>query len=183
MLESARSPRERAPRAALAFSLLTLLGGSACQHREAAPPPPAPPANGEPPGIGMTGVTKPLMQLLTDEKTHRPSGTPTAEAVFAAVKQGGILTLDQAQVLGRMVGADFCENAHTDHGIVLSVCEFQDADALAKGRAYSEKTFSKSLPNRTLLTNRKTLLTINPPDASPAVKDQVGAVTRIFATL
>jgi hypothetical protein len=131
----------------------------------------------------MDGVTKPLMQLLTEEKANRPAGTPTAEAIFAAVEQGGIKTKDQSQVLGRMVGAAYCENAHTESGLVLGVCEFKDAETLAKGRAYSEKTFGKSLPNRTLLANGKTLLTLNPPDTSPASTDQVGVITRIFAGL
>jgi hypothetical protein len=131
----------------------------------------------------MNGVTKPLMVLLGEERTNRPTDTPAAEAVFAATKQSGVPTSDPQQVLARLVGASFCENARSDRGIVLSVCEFKDKETLAKGRAYSEKTFGKSMPSRSLLANRKTLLTINPPDDTPAVKAQVETIASAFARL
>ena len=82
-----------------------------------------------------------------------------------------------------MLGANFCENARTDKGVVLSVCEFKDEETLVKGRAYSVKTFSTALPNRSLLANRKTLLTINPPNVSAEVKAQVDAITGVFKSL
>jgi hypothetical protein len=137
----------------------------------------------EAPGEGMNGITKPIMELLSEERANRPSGTPAAEAVFAAAKQAGVPTSDQAQVLARMLGASYCENARTAKGVVLSVCEFKDPATLAKGQAYSEKTFAKALPNRSLLANRKTLLTINPPDETSAVKAEVKTVADAFARL
>jgi len=169
----------------LPLLLPALLALGAC-HRSTPPAPePSAPAANVPtaPGGGMDGVTKPLLQLLAEEKTSRPSGTPSAEAVFAALDQAGIHTQDPSQVLGRMVGAAFCENAHTTAGVVVSVCEYKDADTLAKGRAYSEKTFAKALPNRALLSNKNTLLTINPPDASSAAKAQVDTIGKLFAAL
>lgn len=164
----------------LALALWALMGVAAC-HRGA--PPAAPAASNTAPAGGMDGVTTPLLQLLTNEKTNRPAGTPSAETVFAALDKAGIHTQDPSQVLGRMVGAAFCENAHTHEGVVVSVCEFKDADTLARGRAYSEKTFGKALPNRSLVSNKKTLLTINPPDASPATKAQVASIGKLFAAL
>lgn len=131
----------------------------------------------------MDGVNKPLLQLLADEKTNRPSDTPSAESVFAALDKAGIHTQDPSQVLGRTVGAAFCENAHTAQGMVVSVCEFKDADTLAKGRAYSQKTFAQALPNRSLVSNKKTLLTINPPDASAAAQQQMTTIGKLFAAL
>ena len=165
----------------LSLVVMFLLGLGAC-HRSA-PAPEAAPAPTTPPGGGMDGVTKPLMQVLSDEKDHRPSDTPSAEAIFAALDKGGIPTQDATQVMGRMVGAAFCENAHTAQGIVVSVCEFNDADTLTKGRAYSQKAFATALPNRVLLVNKKTLLTINPPDTSPGNKTQVETIGRLFAAL
>jgi hypothetical protein len=131
----------------------------------------------------MQGITKPVMDVMSEERTSRPTGTPTAEAVFAAAKQAGVPTSDAAQVLARLLGASYCENARTTRGVVLSVCEFKDVDTLDRGQAYSQKTFAKALPNRTLLTNRKTLLTINPPDQSPAVQAEVKAIAGAFARL
>jgi len=170
--------------------LAAAFGGAAC-HREASPPPAAkaapaataPAASAPPPGVGMDGVSKPLLQLLEDEKTHRPSGTPSADALFDALEKSGVAMQGRAQVVGRMLGAAFCENAHTPQGIVLSACEFTDASALAKGRAYSEKTFAKALPNRILLVNKNTLLTINPPDESAPVGPQIDAIKKTFAAL
>lgn len=124
-----------------------------------------------------------MLQLLADEQSGRPSDTPSAERVFDAIQKTGIPVLDPSQVLGRLLGASYCKNAHTDRGIVLSVCEFSDADTLAKGRAYSQKTFSNSLPNRALVANHKTLLTVNPPDQSPGVEQQLDRIVRLFGTL
>jgi hypothetical protein len=131
----------------------------------------------------MQGITKPVMDVMNEERTSRPTGTPTAEAVFAAAAQAGVPTSDAAQVLARLLGASYCENARTARGVVLSVCEFKDLDTLSRGRAYSQRTFAKPLPNRTLLANRKTLLTINPPDQSPAVQAEVKAIAGAFAKL
>jgi len=168
----------------LPLVLPALMALGACHRSTPVAEPPAPVAQAPAaPGMGMDGVTKPLLQLLADEKTNRPSGTPNAEAVFAALDQAGIHTKDPSQVLGRTVGAAFCENAHTADGVVVSVCEYKDADTLAKGRAYSEKTFAKALPNRALLSNKNTLLTINPPDASPAARAQVDTIGKLFAAL
>ena len=168
--------------------LTATLGVAACHRQASAPAPttttaPMPPAATTPPGVGMDGVTKPLLQLLADEKTHRPAGTPAADALFDALDKAGIAMQGRAQVLGRTVGAGFCENAHTPQGIVLSACEFTDAAALAKGRAYSETTFAKALPNRILLINKNTLLTINPPPDGSAATPQLDAIKRTFLGL
>ena len=164
--------------------LAAALVGGAC-HRETskmAPPPVTAPAPATPRGVGMDGVNKPLLQLLEDEKAHRPAGTPSADALFEALEKAGFAMQGRGQVVGRTLGAAYCENAHTTQGIVVSACEFTDAEALAKGRAYSEKTFSKALPNRILLVNKHTLLTINPPDGSAGAA-QIDAIKRTFAAL
>lgn len=138
---------------------------------------------GPPPGIGMDGMTKPVMELMREERGSRPTDTPAAEAVFATASKAGVPTSDRMQVVARLLGASFCENARTDRGVVLSVCEFKDAETLEKGRAYSEKTFAKALPNRALLVNRKTLLTLNPPDDTAPVKAQMKTIADAFARL
>jgi len=172
--------------------LTATLGGAAC-HREASGPAPqttavtAPAAAVSPPGVGTDGMTKPLFQVLADEKAHRPAGTPHAEALFDALDKGGVVMQGRAQVLGRTVGAAYCENAHTGQGVVVSVCEFGDAGALAAGRAYSERTFARALPGRVLVSNRNTLLTINPAagtaGAAGATAAQVDVIKRAFAAL
>jgi hypothetical protein len=136
-----------------------------------------------PPGVGMTGVTTPIMNLLRDERAARPTDTVAVEAVFAAVTKAGIPTHDQTQVLARTLGASFCENAQTDQGVVLIVCEFKNADTLTQGRAYSLKAFGNALPNRHLLANRNTLLTVNPPGNSEPVTAQLKVIDRVFASL
>lgn len=166
--------------------LVATLGAAAGCHREPSPPPPGPAAAPVsatvPPGVGMDGVTKPLLQVLADEKAHRPGGTPRGDALFDALDKAGIAMQGRSQVLGRTVGAAFCENAHTPQGIVVSVCEFADAGALAKGRAYSAKAFATALPNRVLVANKNTLLTINPPEGS-TTGAQVETIQRTFAAL
>ncbi len=143
----------------------------------------AAPATIEPPGGGLTGMTKPVMNLLADERAARPGGTPTAEAVFEAMKKAGVPTSGESQVLGKTLGAAFCENARTAQGTVLSVCEFKDAATLAKGMEYSTKTFAKALPNRRLFANRSTLLTVNPSENSDSAHAELKTIERTFGGL
>lgn len=162
--------------------LTTALGVAGC-HREASPGPAAATVTTTvPPGVGMDGVTKPLLRVLADENAHRPGGTPGGDALFDALDKAGIAMQGRSQVLGRTVGAAFCENAHTPQGIVVSVCEFTDAGALAKGRAYSEKAFATALPDRVFVVSKNTLLTINPP-AGTAPAAQIDKIKRTFLAL
>jgi len=138
---------------------------------------------GSPPGGGLDGVNAPLFQLLGSERQSRPTGTPRTEVVFSALEQSGLTLTGQTQVLGRVIGASYCENAHTPAGVVFSVCEFKDSATAKEGRAYSLRTFGKALPGRRLLINEKTLLTIAAPAglASAQRESEKGAV--VFAGL
>ena len=139
-----------------------MAGAFGCKTKSDPPPAVAAPAAipGPPEGVGLDGVNMPISQLLGTERQSRPSDTPTAEQVFSAFEKGGLTLADKTQVLGRTIGASFCENAHTPAGVVFSVCEFSDTVTATKGRDYSLRTFGKALPDRDLLVKGKTLLTI-----------------------
>ncbi|HEY6853726.1 MAG TPA: hypothetical protein VI139_05735 [Gemmatimonadales bacterium] len=147
-----------------------------CRHKpeQAAPVEPADssaPIPEPPPGAGLAGVNLPLSQLLGSERLSRPTGTPRTEQVFAALEVAGLALTGRTQVLGRTIGASFCEIAHTSVGVVFSVCEFKDGPSAEAGREYSSRAFGKALPDRVLLINKKTLLTITPARAPAAEGD------------
>ena len=146
----------------------------------AAPPSSVP---GPPEGVGLDGVNMPISQLLGTERQSRPSDTLSAEQVFSAFEKGGLTLADKTQVLGRTIGASFCENAHTPAGVVFSVCEFKDAATATKGRDYSLRTFGKALPDRDLLIKQKTLLTITRGGPGGPAQTESKTATQIFQGL
>ena len=133
-----------------------------------------------PPGGGLEGVNRPLSQLLGTERLSRPTGTPRAEQVFSALQRAGLTLTGQTQVLGRVIGASYCENAHTSAGVVFSVCEFKDTATAEQGREYSLRAFGKALPNRRLLINIKTLLTIAAPAGVVAAQSESEKGAAVF---
>lgn len=162
-----------------------LMGAVGCKRKFDAPPEVAPPAStARPPeGVGLDGVNMPVSQLLGTERESRPTGTPKTEQVFAAFQQAGLTLTNKTQVLGRTIGARFCENAHTPSGVVFSVCEFNDAATASRGRDYSLRTFGKALPDRDLLIKDKTLLTITRGKSDDGTKAESVKASHIFQGL
>jgi hypothetical protein len=148
--------------------LFALLLFSAC-HRPA-PAPVAPPVDPE-------ALRLPLAGRLAREAGARPSGTPRAEEVMAALARGG-LTLDSArQVLASTVGAAYCTSAATAKGVAIAVCEYPAEESARQGLEYSHRAFDRLIPGRRLLLNRKTMLTVTGAD------DEARRAAEIFAAL
>jgi hypothetical protein len=143
---------------ALLLASLSLL---ACGRRAPAPPPPPP--------VEAELLRLPLPARLAREAQGRPPGTPRVEEVMAAL--GGLGLERVQQVLASPLGAAFCASAATARGTVVAVCEFASEGRAQGGMSYSHRAFDAIIPGRTLVLNRKTLLTVSgaPADAQAAL--------------
>lgn len=100
-----------------------------------------------------------LANLLLNESHTRPANTPKAEDLYAALAKAGMKIVDQKQHAASPFGAKFCLGAEAENQLSLSVCEFDSAEAAKGGQDMSLKAF-KTVPNRELLINKATLLTV-----------------------
>jgi hypothetical protein len=123
----------------------------------------APPSTGSPYGLV-------LADRLNQEAASRPTETPRAEDVLAAIAKNGIPIQDQAQHLGYPIGARFCIGAKSPPSLAMSACEYADVAAAAAGRDASAKAFV-TVEHRDIVVNKKTTLTIlqSPFDAQSQI--------------
>jgi hypothetical protein len=138
-------------------------------HRQA--PPSAPAAD-------PATFNLPLGERLVREAKARPSGTPRAEQVMAALERGGWRLERNLQVLASPVGASYCSSAITPRGVAVAVCEYAAEDAARRGLEYSHRAFDPIIPGRRLVLNRKTTLTV-----TGAADADATTAARIFAAL
>jgi hypothetical protein len=154
------------------LALVYVAAAAACARRE--PPPPAPAVDGE----RLT-----LAERLTREAGSRPAGALRAEEVATALQRAGIELRAMKQVLARTVGARFCMSTQTGAGLGVAVCEFADDAEAAAGLDYSQRTFDRLIPNRRLIRNHGTVLTVTRPQEVPALDEQTERAVRAFASL
>jgi len=121
-----------------------------------APPPP-------PAGDASWGPADPKDRLLdlqgrfVKEAANRPKGTPRVEDVLAAFKKAGFTLEDEKQHLASPYHASYCVGAKAQPGIAMSVCEYTEPTAAAKGKGESEKM---PIENREVYLNGATTLTV-----------------------
>lgn len=122
-----------------------------------------------------------LVDRLAREASGRPAGAVRTEALVAALEAKGIAVARTRQVLGKTLHARYCSIAVTTAGVVASVCEFDSSSAALAALKDSEQRFGKPMPNRRLVTNGKSLLTI--ANLRDAVEDEANAIAATFAAL
>jgi hypothetical protein len=135
--------------------------------------PSAAPASASPSALApaATGI---LGVKLAAEARGRPTQTPKAEEVLAAVSATGVPLATPAQHLAQTIGAHFCIGATSPEGVAMSACEYDDDAAAKAGRDLSSKAFA-AVQHRDITVNKKTTLTIlqDPFDArSQAAHDK-----------
>jgi hypothetical protein len=111
-------------------------------------------ASAPPPPYGLA-----LADRLSREAAARPTDTPKAEDVLAAVAKSGVPLEDQEQHLASPIGASFCIGAKSSQNVAMSACEYANVAAAVAGRDMSQKAFEKVL-HRDIVVNKKTTLTI-----------------------
>ena len=175
-----RLERERPMRARLASSLresalvlgLAALAGLGCARQKdsaaalpdagAALATPAPSSSGSAAATASAPAVPyglALADRLKLEAAGRPTDTPAAEDVLAAVTKSGVPLEDQAQHLASPIGARFCIGAKSSQNVAMSACEYADGAAAVAGRDQSAKAFAK-IEHRDIVVNKKTTLTI-----------------------
>jgi hypothetical protein len=140
-------------------------GGSSSASASASAPSATVPA--APFGLALEG-------RLSREAASRPTDTPKAEDIFAAIVKSGVPLDDQSQHLASPIGALYCLGGRSSQGLAMSACEYADEAKAASGKALSVKSFAQ-LQHRDVTINKKTTLTIlqSPYDAkSQAAHDK-----------
>jgi hypothetical protein len=100
-----------------------------------------------------------LADRLRNEAAGRPTETPKAEDVLAAIVNSGVPLQDEAQHLASPIGARFCVGAKSPQNLAMSACEYADVAAATAGRDASAKAFG-AIEHRDIVVNKKTTLTI-----------------------
>ena len=158
-------------------SIALLLLVAAC-HRSSTSSPASAPALAAEPTIDAETAGLPLVARLEREARARPTGTPSVEAVMAALERGGLALAERQQVLASTVHAAYCTIAVTPRGAALSVCEYAAEDSARRGLEYSHQVFDRLIPGRRLLLNRKTMLTMTGAGA-----DEARTASTVFSAL
>lgn len=140
----------------------------------------APSAAPQPPSSKPLGTS--IGGMLQAEQLARPSGTPRAEDVIAALGKDGVVVEDVKQHLGAPVGAKYCVGGTTKNGVAMSICEYESATAAEAGRATSQKAFG-AIEGREIFLRKATTLTMlqsAPTDATRAeVKRAAAALEKL----
>jgi len=157
-------------------SVFALFAAASCSRPEAPPAPPVPA-----PAAGGERLT--LVERLTREAESRPAGALRAEDVASAFQRAGIDLPPMKQVLARTVGARFCMSSLTAAGLGVAVCEFTDDGEAARGLDYSRRTFDRLIPDRRLVRNHRTVLTLTRSRAASVLDDQAVRAEQAFASL
>jgi hypothetical protein len=130
----------------------------AAASASAAPSSPAP--STAPPTVSASAGAGVLFgSKLAQEAQGRPTGTPKAEDVLAAITAAGVPLESVAQHVATTIGAHFCIGATSKVGLRLSACEYDTEAGAAAGRDLSTKAFAPIL-HRDIALNKKTSLTI-----------------------
>ena len=129
-----------------------------CKEQKAAPA--AAPAAVKP---AATSPALPLGEKLDYEAAHRPAIRVTADKVYGALEAAGVALTEKRQHVAAAFLARYCLGALGPSNVAFSVCEFETADGAAAGKKESETALA-SVPNRTLVLNAETVLTVREPD-------------------
>ncbi|MBF5043784.1 hypothetical protein FGE12_15410 [Aggregicoccus sp. 17bor-14] len=162
-------------------SLLVPLLLSACQR----PAPAEPAAAAEAPAPRAAPAAEPLPPLLAlrlaQEAEARPTGTPRAEEVLAALQRAGLHLGEHQQYLASASGARYCYGARSQRGLRLSVCEYGD---VASARAARQRVLrALGSPERAVLLNRATTLQLQRPVGSPDAEAEARTAAQAFQKL
>lgn len=124
----------------------------------------------------------PLVARLAYEAQHRRPSPVSAERVLDALAAADLAVVRRTQYLGATVRASYCAGGATSDGLVISVCEYPDADSAHAGRTFMNERFAAMTPAAKRAAQGATVLTIIDPDA-PARAVRVERALEVFAAL
>jgi hypothetical protein len=121
------------------------------------------------------------------ESKARPAGAIKAETAYGAINDAGFAVTEQKQHLASPYGARYCVGAKiADDKKVpqmdASVCEYISNEVAIIGRDRSAEGL-KVVPNRTVIANKQTTLTVREYTRSPENDALVQKVIAVFQKL
>lgn len=138
----------------------------------------APPADPAPqlPTAGDLG-----QQLAVEAASRKPDALK-AEVVLEALGKAQIPVGATKQFMGRTVLANYCFGGITGRGTSVTLCEYSGVDAAKAGLAHSQTQFA-SIPRRTLIQNKATVLTLVRADDGLEAKKEADQAIEVFTKL
>ena len=119
---------------------------------------------------------------MANEANNRPTGTPRAEDVYAALAKAGMKLVEKNQHMAAPFGAQYCLGAEVEGQLALSVCEYGSEQAAKDGREMSLKAF-KFVANREIFVNKQTTFTVREKTKTPEVDAVAKRAQQLFAGL
>ena len=115
---------------------------------------------------------------MREESSARPQVKVSAEALFDALGERGIVLARRQQVLAVTAQAAYCALGVTDDSIAIAVCEYESQAAARAGKRLLDTRYAKLVPDAVRVLNGNTLVTVANGTQAPARRDQVLATFR-----
>ena len=107
-----------------------------------------------------------LQDQLAAEAAGRPAGTPTLEALTAAVKETVSLGAPR-QVYGQKMLASYCASADSLDGMLVTICEYPSPEQAKRGETESNLLFSKLAGHQSRVSKKSVLHLVARSDTPP----------------
>lgn len=143
--------------------LLVLSGLLAACSKSPAKEAPAP----EVPRLEAPSATLSLFERLAKEGEARDQADPPTSKVIAALTAAGLPLTDQRQQSAVGLAARFCVMLNSSEHVMLSICEFPDAQSASAGAQTSRKALQQ-IAGRTVDVKRSTVLAVIDSQANEA---------------
>ena len=145
----------------------------------------APMASASAPAQAPSGPMLPnvgVANRMANEAKNRPTGTPRAEDLYAALAKAGMKVVEKNQHMAAPFGAQYCLGAEVEGQLALSVCEYGSEQAAKDGREMSLKAF-KFVANREIFINKQTTFTVREKSKTAEIDAVAKRAQQLFAGL
>ena len=141
--------------------VLSIVGMSACKCAE-----PNPAAQRTEDLAKLPQGSGSLQDQLAAEAAGRPTGTPTLEALAAAVKETVSFGVPR-QVYGQKMLASYCASADSLDGMLVTICEYPSPEQAKRGETESNLLFSKLAGHQSRVSKKSVLHLVARSDTPP----------------
>jgi hypothetical protein len=121
-----------------------------------------------------------LQDQLAAEAAGRPKDTATLEALTTALSKEGITFNAPRQVYGQKLLAAYCAAADSTNGLIVTVCEYPDAEQAARGLTETNLLGSKISGYQSKVSKKSVLQVVARSDTP---QEHVAKVLGIFEAL
>lgn len=122
----------------------------------------------------------PLFEKLYVERNDHPAEALKAKTVFDGIDAQSIRVSNRRQVLAQIVSAGFCEKADVAPDVDITVCEYDDDAAIAKGK---QMMMSVPTPRREIVVWKHSTISIGRLSEDKATADAAKKIATFVKTL